>query len=426
MPATIQDIYRQFNPREPLEVGDDRYVDCTEVRGIPSLFERLKLPLENGSASTLFAGLMGDGKTTLLKRLRKQIEEAGHLVAFGEASQRLNINDVESEDVIVLTLIAVGETLRDRYGQSIEDGPLRRHFEDLQRILSLDLDVQKIDVGLGGVLKATLEAKDVAPMRKQLRDRLKAARGPTFLELANDYLDRAREIVAETDRNKRLVVILDELDRIESHEESEILQQRRLFLSQHSDLIHLRCHAIYTLSLGLAVKEKLNLGARYGQEPIVVPMVPTHHRDGSPHEAGMAKLREIIRRRVEKAGLSMEEAFDDPQIVVDRICEASGGYLRDLMTLVRSVCAETLAKQAQLPLTEQAARAAIALFFAGQLDAARRYWEELKKVHETHIFTNLEPEIQQQLLKNRLVYVYYDDTNWYNVCSAVRKELAEG
>ncbi|MCP4545088.1 MAG: AAA family ATPase [bacterium] len=426
MPVTIEDIYRQFNPLEPLEVGDDRYVDCTEVRGIPSLFERLKLALANGTASILFAGLMGDGKTTLLKRLRKHLEEAGHLVAFGEASRRLNINDVDSEDVIVLILGAVGETLRERYGQSIEDGPLRRHFEDLQRILSLDLEVQKIDVGLNGVLKATLEAKDVALVRKQLRDKLRAARGPNFLELANAYLDRAREIVAEADRNKRLVVILDDLNRIESHEESDILQQCRLFLSQHSDLIHLRCHAIYTLSLGLALKERLNLGARYGQEPIVVPMVPTHHRDGSRHEAGMAKLREIIRRRVKKAGSSMERAFGDPQIVVDRICEASGGNLRDLFTLVRGVCAETLADRVQLPLTEQAARAAVNLFYAGKLDTARRYWKDLEQVHETHTFTDLEPEIQLQLLKNRLVYVYYDDTYWYDVCSAVRNELIKG
>lgn len=36
MPATIQDIYNQFDPLEPLGADDPRYVDCIEERGMPA------------------------------------------------------------------------------------------------------------------------------------------------------------------------------------------------------------------------------------------------------------------------------------------------------------------------------------------------------------------------------------------------------
>ncbi len=419
MSPTIRDVYRQFNPIEPLEADDKRYVDTNEVRGRRSLFNTLEMPLADERAALLFTGLLGDGKTTLLKRLEKRLEVGGYLVAYGEADRRLNLEDVESEDVVLLILGVVEQTLRKRYGQDIEAGPLRRSWEKLYQILHLELKPKSLSFGPLGTI--TMDAKDAVGVRKEIRSRLRNARGPTFMQVANEYLDRARSIAKENDHHQ-LVVILDGLDKMKPQIVEPATQEERLFLGQASDLLALECHVIYTISLGLALKEGPNLGARFGQRPTVVPMVPVVGRDSSPHEEGMARLREIVERRLQTAGTALEDAFDEPETVA-RLCRFSGGYLRDLMTLVREVCAEALAVHPDLPLTREDAEEAIANFGAAQCEAAQRYVDALRHVAETHRFTDLDQGIQLALLKNRLVYAYCDESYWYDVCLSVRKHL---
>ncbi len=421
MPATIRDVYRQFNPIEPLEADDDRYVETTEVRGRRSLFTTLEMPLADERASLLFTGLLGDGKTTLLKRLAKRLDGDGYLVAYGEADRRLNLEDVESEDVILSILGVVEQALRKRYGRQIEVGPLKRSWESLFRILNREFELPKLDVSFGPLGSISMEVKDAAGVRKEIRSRLRNASGPTFMQVANEYLDRARSIAEEND-HRQLVVILDGLDKMKPQIVDQATQEERLFLGQTSDLLALDCHVIYTISLGLALKEGPNLGARFGQRPTIVPMVPVTRRNSSPHKEGMAKLREIVERRLRKAGTVLEEAFDEVETVA-RLCRFSGGYLRDLMTLVREACAEALAAHPNLPLTRQDVEEAIANFGAAQCEAAEPHLDALRHVAETHRFTDLDQEIQLALLKNRLVYAYFDESYWYDVCLSVREHL---
>ncbi len=98
MPATIQDVFNQFDPLEPLAADDRRYVDCIEERGMPNLFTQLLLPLAGERPkSLLFSGHLGDGKTTIFKQLQKQLEGQDYFVAFGDADDRIDLSDVEHE-----------------------------------------------------------------------------------------------------------------------------------------------------------------------------------------------------------------------------------------------------------------------------------------------------------------------------------------
>ncbi len=88
---------------------DPRYVECVQERGLPALFQLLRLPLADldHPGPLLFTGHVGDGKTTLLKRLQVQLRrEEKYFVAFGEADERLDLDDVEYDDVLP-TILAV-------------------------------------------------------------------------------------------------------------------------------------------------------------------------------------------------------------------------------------------------------------------------------------------------------------------------------
>lgn len=190
---TLQDVYWQFDPLEPLTADDPRYVDCIQERGIPALFAKLLLPLSGDRPqSLLFSGHLGDGKTTILNRLRGQLEAEGYFVAFGEADRRLDLNDVEYDDVLLTILAVVDQALRGKYRQSVEAGPFQHLWEELSRIAQLPVQLQgDAEVRLGPFVKMTATVKDAPDVRLQVRQNLRQARGPTFLQVVNDYISRA-------------------------------------------------------------------------------------------------------------------------------------------------------------------------------------------------------------------------------------------
>lgn len=418
MPATIQDVYLQFDPLEPLEANDPRYVDCTEERGIPDLFEQLLLPLASDRPmSLLFSGHLGDGKTTILRQLQGQLETEGYFVAFGEADARLDLSDVESDDVLLAILAVTDQALRERYRQDTETGPFRQLWDDLSRIAQLPVELKEAEVSLGPFAKMTATVKDALDVRLQVRQHLRQARGPTFLEVVNEYIRRAQEVIKKY-KPRRLVVVLDNLDRVQETElPGGVYLDERLFLGQATQLLGVQCHIIYTMRLALAHAQASNLQARYGQMPIIVPMIPVRRRDGTPHEEGMAKLRNIIERRIEKAGTDLNYAFSGS--AVDRICRASGGYLRDLMTLVQRACAAGKRAHADLPLTEADVDTSIRNLGAQRRVVASGYKDALRDVAANHHLDNLPPDVRGALLRHRLVYEYFDGDYWYDISPLV-------
>jgi hypothetical protein len=114
MPPSIEDLYLQFQPLEPLEAGDPRYVECFEVRGVGALFSQLSLPLSSQKPNPLFfAGHLGDGKTTILNQLEAQLGTEGLFVAYGEAAiSDLSALRQAAAGIHREAVTAVGETHR--------------------------------------------------------------------------------------------------------------------------------------------------------------------------------------------------------------------------------------------------------------------------------------------------------------------------
>jgi AAA ATPase domain len=233
MVATIRDVYLQFNPLRSLETDDPRYVDCMQERGLPALFQYLRLPLEDQPRPFLFSGHIGDGKTTILKQLQGQLEREEHdLVAFGQADDRLDMSDVEYDDVLLAILSIVDQSLRQRFQADMEANPLQRFWQEISRMANLPVQLDKAELSLGPFGKLTTIIRDSPDARLQVRQRLREARGATFLGVVNDYLRQAQDIVRQHG-HRQLVVILDNLDRLpEMQTAGQALPDERLFIGQ--------------------------------------------------------------------------------------------------------------------------------------------------------------------------------------------------
>ena len=159
-----------------------------------------------------------------------------------------------------------------------------------------------------------------------------------------------------------------------------------------------------------------------GQSPLIAPMIPVRRPDGTPHEQGIAKLREIIERRLIAAGADFHQTFTD-MAAVNRLCRASGGHLRELMTLMQSACAEAQAAHPELPLSAADVSAAIRNLGAQRRMVAADYLEALRQVSRTHRLDGVTADVRHALLRHRLVYEYFSGSEyWYDTSALLRGE----
>lgn len=211
----IRDIYLQFARSRPLQAGDPRYVDCFEERGMGSLIERMRIPLFDSPRPLFFSGHIGDGVTTILNQLRTQLEgEDNDFVVIGQASDLLDLSDVECDEVLLTMLVIVDQALRERYPKMMEANPFQQIWETLAHIEQLPVEYDKGELDSGLFWKLTATVKDSPDVRSLVRESFKQARSQTsLLEVVNQYLAQAQEMVRSYG-HRQLVVILDGFDRL--------------------------------------------------------------------------------------------------------------------------------------------------------------------------------------------------------------------
>ncbi len=413
--GTLEDLYLQFEPLVPLAAEDPRYVDTAQVRGVRALHVQLSTPLVSpGTTALFFSGHLGDGKTTLLKHLEGRLEADGYFVAYGEADKRLNVNDFTTEDVLLAILAILDQALRRRYGADVESGPLARIADRLLNVLRTSADELRIQGKVSPFVTLTTTLREAADERLKVRKELREARRPTFFDIVNEYLDRAREIV-EKKGHRRAVVILDNLDRAPPISAADrALSDERLLLGPAVELLGLRCPVIYVVRLALIHANSAQLSERYGTRPVVVPMIAVRCRDGTSHGEGLRTLERVLEKRCREAGLEPEAAFAEG--AAEALCRASGGHLRDLMVLVQQTCMQCLSGPGQLPLTAAHAQAAIREMRIDRRRAILDVRQALEQIGRSHDLADVSKDVRQTVLSQRMVYEYLDEEGlWYDV-----------
>ena len=414
------DLFNVFDPREALRPGDPRYVECGEERGSKDLLLTVAraIRLTYGNTYHLLSGQRGCGKTTELLLLQhdlsKSKEGARFFVVYCEADSYVDLCDVEYTDVLLAIVRQLWSDLENE-GIRLESGRLTGFLSELGSFLASDVLPRDITFD-AGIVKLTGEIKRSPDNRHLVRSHLRP-RTTQFVEAVNEVIAEAIELL-EGKGYKGLVIIVDNLDRIlrtvvPGANRSNL---EALFLDAAESLRGLGCHMVYTLppSLHEWAGRLQNL---YGTEPKVLPMIPVATRDGLRNERGIAKLEECVLRRLQTASLSMERGFDHAD-TVRRVCEASGGFGRHLMTLVRS--ARSYVERP--PITRESVERAIRdARFTYQLTCqSKGRWALLREVAATHRI-GFSPE-QLELLGNELVFEYRDaDGPWYDVNPIVRE-----
>lgn len=438
MKLDLPRFFKACNPSITLNFGNDEerkyYIDFSSVRGsniIREVERTITLLAGEAPSCQLFTGHIGCGKSTELLRLKAELEVQGFHVVYFESSQDLDMGDVDITDILLAIARQVSESL-EKLKIKLQPQGFKAILQGAAELLQTELD---ISAGLGvpgiaeikgnnqgqislsaGIGYITLKTKDSPKLRGKLRQYLEP-RANSILEAINDDL-----LVPATEQLKRLgkkglVVIVDNLDRIDSSlKPSGQTQPEYLFVERGEQLNKLKCHVVYTIPLVLIFSNDLGrLTNRFGVNPKVLPMVPVKLRDGSHCAEGMALLRQMVLARAfpevpEKQRLSLiNELFDSPQ-TLDRLCCVSGGHMRNLLVLlygclqkqdppISKECLETTIKQRCNELN---------------LAITPDEWEVLLKVAKQK---DVRGEIgYQTMLRSLFVFEYRDrDGSWFDI-----------
>jgi hypothetical protein len=404
------------------------YIDFSEVRG-GKIIEALERTIVRLSPTIptcqLFTGHIGCGKSTELFRLKSELEDQKFRVVYFEADQDLDVADVDVTDVLLAIARQVSRNL-EAIGIRLLPSYFKRLFEDVGQLLQMQIELEtEFSVGVGKLVART---KDSPQVRSQLRQYLES-RTSNILESINQELLQNANVELNRQGYKGLVVLIDNLDRVENRPNvAGRSQPEYLFIDRGSQLRELDCHVVYTVPLVLIFSnESESLKNRLGSgiAPKVLPMVPVQNRDGSEHLQGMALLRQLVLSRAFPE-LHPAERIDrishlfDAPTTLDRLCRISGGHVRNLLGLLYGCL-----QQQDPPFPASCLEGIIRTYKDDlSLTITDYQWELLRQVMQTKTIGN--ESNYQHLLRSLFVYEYRGtDGRWFDVNPALAEMMIQ-
>ena len=417
MSYDLKRIYQVFDPAPLTEDETDLYVDLDKVRGSSGLVNKLAQTIRLSGKPTcqLLAGHRGSGKSTELKRLQGKLESGPEkfFTVFCEILEDIEPNDVDFPDVLIAIIRQMAEQFHKRLEIRLKPGYFKQRWEEIKNLLGSDVDFNTVELGVG-LAKFSAAIKSSPNTRLEIRKNLEPR--------TNSWIDAANDVISDAALNLSkknyvgLAIIVDGLDKmtLRPHPEVGCSTAEYLFAERHAQLTAFNCHLIYTMPIALAYScRERDIANLYGcAAPPVVPMTMIFDATGRKNKAGFDKFRELIRRRLKKAGAKENDVFDNTN-TRDKIIEYSGGQPRELITLIRDSIIE-----AELPITlsaiEKVARKARHAY-ARQL--RQEHWAIIKQVRRDHALRRNEENdlLYMELLDNRAILQYENGGEWYGL-----------
>ncbi|MEM9505471.1 MAG: ATP-binding protein, partial [Cyanobacteria bacterium P01_E01_bin.43] len=301
MPLDLDRFWKALNPSKPLNIAHAEdvkyYIDFSDVRGgnvtrqLARTIERLK----DSPTCQLFTGHIGCGKSTELLCLQTHLTKAGFHVVFFESSDEMDLNDVDVTDILMAiarqvsaSLEAINICLKPNYFVSL--------FREVSEILRTPIEISNVQFS-AGLASVTASTKDSPELRRQMRQ-IMEPRTNNILESINQELLAPADAALKKKGYQGLVVLIDNLDRLDNAEKAGKPQPAYLFVDRGEQLRRLNCHVVYTIPIVLVFSNEANpLANRFGIDPQVLPMVITRYADEALCEAGLELLRQLILAR---------------------------------------------------------------------------------------------------------------------------------
>jgi hypothetical protein len=422
----ITRLVRQCDPNEALSPTDARFVDFADARGedVVRVIERQLRRAGETPERLLFAGHLGIGKSSLLKRLQAQLEtvtdsSGKFTVVWIDTTKQLDPNDLDFPDLLVLIAAETQRRLKEKKVPGFTEPSIRLKslWDACKEMIgsTVRLTEAEIDVPFGSL---TLELRNQPTARMKLREQIE--------KLSTELLFALNELLHDANaalRNKGgagLVLIVDGLEKMSRREIAPGLNTHdRLFIHRSAQLASLDANVVYTVPISLYYSPQCTvLEQAFGEFNKPVPMIkvrPSHSEAVTPESIGMQRLWEMLELRCKAAGVRSGDVFRDAK-VWQYLCEMSGGHPRHLLMLLRTAANQLDA----LPITLAAAKQAVRTYANSLLrEIPDDFWPKLREFNAPREDIPRD-DTHQKMLYFLHVFEYQNGRPWYEVNPVIR------
>lgn len=331
---TNQDLltsFRQaYNNLEILPLLEQEDLDNFRVDYGGEALEELEQLVEDspgGNGKIVFAGHRGCGKSTLLAEFSRQMRDR-YFVVFFSISDMIEMSDVNHINIlfaIAVKLMEEAENQQLEIKSSLKDSfykwfakRTRTETEEIGAEVAVGFNLFKIITG-----KLKTEAK--------IRDEIKQE----FIRNVSDLVATINEIAAviETStENRQVLVIIDDLDKLDLAVAKEIYQShiKALFQPNFQIILTVPISVLRDVSLAATIQTETN-------NQVVQMPVSKLFKKGERREAGakpqplpLATLKEVLAKRISAELVEPE--------TIEKVIVYSGGVLREVIRIANECC----------------------------------------------------------------------------------------
>jgi hypothetical protein len=425
----------------PIAPDDPRYAPLYELEAFrdqdPVSFLTRGVQFFEGHQSVqLFSGYRGSGKSTELRRLRRDLDGLGHVVLLIDIEEYL---DSSSPVDISSFLVALCGAFSDALEGKLEKDFSRetywgRFVHFLQRT---QVEVPEVSAGLtlgagdpkvasasaGAQFKVSLRTDP--SFRQSLEGKMHGRLG-ALVEDAHQFLQGCVEqtrqhIKQQTLMTPEVVLLVDSIEHFRGTTTNDAAVQESLvsLFSVHASKLKLPgLHVVYTVPPYLKLRVP---GIEASYEPgglYTVHSLKVCDQQRKREQSSYDALADVVQRRGEWGKLLGDRR------VLDELIELSGGHLRDLFRLLQ----EILRRTRELPAPEGTVDAAIRHVCSNLLPIADEDALALAQIAETHqanISAHTPAELARfaRYLETHLALCYLNGEEWYEVHPLIREHV---
>lgn len=414
-----------------LEADDPRRVElhALGVRGTGhDPIHRMQTVIQTADRPTqqLFSGFIGSGKSTELKRLASNLKRAGYTAVLTDCEEYLNLNvPPRVNDLLAVVATSVDKLIQENCQEGISED-FRSYWERFRSFLGSEVKLEGITlkVPAAGELKLKLE-QDVS-FRIKLYDHLEQnGRLSDLAQECHAFLDEAVAVVSHACAGDQgLVIIVDSFEKVRGdllHAE-EVRYAVETIFGRDWRWLCLPFHVIYTVPPWLTFFE-FGAAAEFGRVCILPMCRLTDQNSGELVREGFSAMRQILERR-----MCMESVFADPD-PLDHLIEASGGYPRDFLRMMREVLLTAIMERTAPPIPSADLSRIVAEVIRAQIEVYSKpiYDEDLPllvEVAQTHDVPRKERSQVfriAELFDHHFVLGYRNGQEWYHLHPLVRR-----
>ena len=295
---------------------------------IEELEQLIKDSYEQNSKVVL-AGHRGCGKSTLLAEFKRKLDDS-YFITFFSISDLIEMSDVNH--INILFAIAVN-LMEEAEKQSIKiKSSIRQEFYGwFAEHTQTDIEEFKAEVETGFKVDAFLAwIKGILKTNATIRDEIKTK----FERKISDLVRNINQIAAviQTESNKPILVIIDDIDKIDIALAKDIFQAhiKALFQPSFNIIMTIPISALREVSLVATLQSESN-------DQIVQMPVSKLYQKGERNQANAqpdpevkTQLTKILNRRISNSLIEQD--------VLEKIIIASGGVLRELIRIANECC----------------------------------------------------------------------------------------